>query len=151
MPFRMNSYKSSAHRSSVKVSLITLLAPPWPTILGVSELINRYLRAAKRRGSTMATGASRFTSTEYRQALLRMRQGATDQEIVRSKLMGRKKARQVREIVAGRVWLDPAVAPAHRRRAGRGFARQPATNSVSPLAQTRTRSRAGWTRTSSRR
>lgn len=76
-----------------------------------------------------------FEMYEYRQVLLRMQQGATDREIARSRLMGRKKARQVREIADGHGWLDPAVTLPVDAMLAEGFARKPATSSVSPLAQ----------------
>lgn len=42
---------------------------------------------------------------QYRQTLVRMRQGDSDREIARSKAMGRKKIAQVREIANARGWL----------------------------------------------
>ena len=45
---------------------------------------------------------------EYRQALMRMRQGDSEREIARAKLMGRAKAARFRELAAARGWLDPA-------------------------------------------
>jgi transposase len=45
----------------------------------------------------------------YRQLLVRMRQGDSDRDIARSKLMGRRKIAQVREMAEQRGWLDPAV------------------------------------------
>jgi len=42
---------------------------------------------------------------QYRQTLVRMRQGDSDREIARSKTMGRKKIAQVREIANARGWL----------------------------------------------
>jgi transposase len=44
---------------------------------------------------------------EYRQALVRMRQGDSDRDIARSKLMGRKKAAQLRGVASTRGWLQP--------------------------------------------
>lgn len=44
---------------------------------------------------------------QYRQILLRMRQGDSDRDIARSKTMGRKKIAQVRETASERGWLDP--------------------------------------------
>ncbi|MCK9540326.1 IS21 family transposase [Dokdonella sp.] len=46
---------------------------------------------------------------QYRQVLLRMRQGDSDREIARSGLMGRPKAAAVRAVAQGRGWLEPAV------------------------------------------
>src|ERR1700731_4628916 len=42
---------------------------------------------------------------QYRQSLVRMRQGDSDRDIARSKTMGRKKIAQVREIAAEHGWL----------------------------------------------
>jgi hypothetical protein len=42
---------------------------------------------------------------QYRQTLVRMRQGDSDREIARSKTMGRKKIAQVREVANARGWL----------------------------------------------
>lgn len=43
---------------------------------------------------------------EYRQALMRLRQGDSEREIARSKLMGRAKAARLRELAHERGWLD---------------------------------------------
>lgn len=51
----------------------------------------------------------RFDVYQYRQILVRMRQGDSDRDIGRSKTMGRKKIAQVREIAQERCWLDPDV------------------------------------------
>ena len=50
-----------------------------------------------------------FEMYQYRQVLLRMRQGDSDREIARTKLMGRGKTAAVRELAAPRGWLDPAT------------------------------------------
>ena len=50
----------------------------------------------------------RFEMYQYRQVLLRMRQGDSDREIARSRLMGRPKCAAVRNVAAERGWLDPA-------------------------------------------
>ncbi len=47
---------------------------------------------------------------QYRQTLVRMRQGDSDREIARSKTMGRKKIAQVREIASAHGWLAPDTA-----------------------------------------
>ena len=52
----------------------------------------------------------RFEMYQYRQALARMRQGDSDRDIARSRLMGRKKAAQLRELAASRGWLSPEAA-----------------------------------------
>lgn len=46
---------------------------------------------------------------EYRQVLVRLRQGDTDREIARSGLMGRRKAGEVREVALSHGWLEPAL------------------------------------------
>lgn len=51
----------------------------------------------------------RFEMYQYRQVLLRMRQGDSDREIARSGLMGRPKSKAVRVVAAERGWLDPAA------------------------------------------
>lgn len=46
---------------------------------------------------------------QYRQILVRMRQGDSDRDIGRPKTMGRKKIAQVRQSAQERGWLDPDV------------------------------------------
>jgi len=46
---------------------------------------------------------------QYRQVLVRMRQGDSDRDIARSRLMGRRKAAALRRVVQARGWLDPAT------------------------------------------
>ena len=48
----------------------------------------------------------RFEMYQYRQVLLRMRQGDSDREIARSGGMGRPKAAAVRAVALGQGWLD---------------------------------------------
>lgn len=45
---------------------------------------------------------------QYRQVLVRMRQGDSDRDIARSKLMGRPKAAVLRAVAQAQGWLDPA-------------------------------------------
>lgn len=45
----------------------------------------------------------------YRQVLVRLRQGDTDREIARARLMGRPKAAAFRALAAERGWLEPAA------------------------------------------
>jgi transposase len=45
---------------------------------------------------------------QYRQALVLMRQGDSDRDIARAKLMGRPKAAALRAVAQARGWLDPA-------------------------------------------
>lgn len=51
----------------------------------------------------------KFEMYQYRQILARMRQGDSDRDIARSKIMGRKKIAQVRELASERGWLAPEV------------------------------------------
>lgn len=51
----------------------------------------------------------RFEMYQYRQVLLRMRQGDSDREIARAKLMGRPKAGALRVVAMERGWLDPTT------------------------------------------
>ena len=48
----------------------------------------------------------RFEMYEYRQVLVRMRQGDSDRGIRRAGLMGRDKAKEVRAIALEQGWLD---------------------------------------------
>ncbi len=50
----------------------------------------------------------RFELFDYRQVLVRMRQGDSDRDIARGGLMGRKKLTSVRREAQTRGWLDPA-------------------------------------------
>jgi len=50
----------------------------------------------------------RFELFEYRQVLVRMRQGDSDHDIARGELMGRKKLAAVRRRAEQLGWLDPA-------------------------------------------
>lgn len=52
----------------------------------------------------------RFEMYQYRQILVRLRQGDSDRDIARSGLMGRKKVATVRELAGERGWLDGACA-----------------------------------------
>ncbi len=51
----------------------------------------------------------RFEMFHYRQVLVRMRQGDSDREIARSRVMGRRKIAHVREVAVARGWLAPTV------------------------------------------
>jgi hypothetical protein len=46
---------------------------------------------------------------QYRHVLVRMRQGDSDRDIARSRLMGRPKAKHLRTVAEARGWLDPAA------------------------------------------
>ena len=52
----------------------------------------------------------RFEMHEYRAVLVRMRQGNSDRAIARAGLMGRVKARELRDLAGLHGWLDAAVA-----------------------------------------
>lgn len=52
----------------------------------------------------------KFEMYQYRQVLVRMRQGDTDRDIARSKIMGRKKLAAVRAIATEQGWLAPETA-----------------------------------------
>ncbi len=49
----------------------------------------------------------RFEMFQYRQVLVRLRQGDTDREIARSRLMGRRKVTALRQLATERGWLSP--------------------------------------------
>ena len=49
----------------------------------------------------------RFEVYQYRQVLLHMRQGETDRNIAKARLLGRRKASIVRAIATQEGWLDP--------------------------------------------
>ena len=49
----------------------------------------------------------RFEVFEYRQVLVRMRQGDSDRDIAGARLMGRSKLKTVRQVALARGWLDP--------------------------------------------
>jgi len=48
-----------------------------------------------------------FEMYQYRQILVRLRQGDTDRQIARSRLMGRRKFAGVRALAAAQGWLAP--------------------------------------------
>jgi len=50
-------------------------------------------------------GNRRFEMYQYRQVLVRMRQGDSDRDIARSRLMGRKKVARLRVVAQERGWL----------------------------------------------
>lgn len=45
---------------------------------------------------------------EFRQILLRMRLGDSDRALAKAGLIGRPKAKALRALATGRIWLDPA-------------------------------------------
>jgi len=51
----------------------------------------------------------RFEMFQYRQALVRMRQGDSDRQIAQARIMGRRTAARLREFALERSWLDTAT------------------------------------------
>jgi hypothetical protein len=51
----------------------------------------------------------RFEMFQYRQSLVRMRQGDSDRQIAAARIMGRRTAARLRELGIERKWLDAAV------------------------------------------
>ena len=51
-----------------------------------------------------------FEMFQYRQALVRMRQGDSDRQIAAARIMGRHKAASLRACCLEYNWLDPTVA-----------------------------------------
>ena len=51
-----------------------------------------------------------FEMYQYRQALVRMRQGDSDRQIAAARIMGRQKAACLRQSCLEHNWLDPTVA-----------------------------------------
>ena len=43
---------------------------------------------------------------EFRQVLVRMRQGDSDRDLARARLIGRRKAREIRQLAQAHGWLD---------------------------------------------
>ena len=84
--------------------MIGVWAPPAPNVERDSNFPDGY-------ALFFLNGVSRtnrrFELFEYRQVLVRMRQGDSDREIVRSGLMGRKKLTAVRRMADERGWLNP--------------------------------------------
>jgi hypothetical protein len=52
----------------------------------------------------------RFEMHHHRQALLRMRQGDSDRDIAAAKIMGRRKAGDLRRVALAQGWLEPECA-----------------------------------------
>jgi hypothetical protein len=70
----------------------------------------------------------KFEMYQYRQVLVRMRQGDSDRYIDRSKIMGRKKMAAVREIATERGWLSPGSALPDDAQLATAFSRMRSTN-----------------------
>ena len=51
----------------------------------------------------------RFEMYEYRQIVVRMRQGDSDRALAKAGLIGRPKAKALRAVAAAQGWLDPQV------------------------------------------
>jgi len=58
----------------------------------------------------MQMARRRFEMFQYRQALVRMRQGDSDRQIAAARIMGRRLAAQLRELGVKRDWLDATAA-----------------------------------------
>jgi len=87
----------------------------------------------------------RFEMFEYRQVLVRLRQGDTDREIARARLMGRRKAAAVRELARQRGWLDPDGPLPDDPTLAAAFEAQPIrASNVSTLEPYRTRIEQWW-------
>jgi hypothetical protein len=82
----------------------------------------------------------RFEMHQYRQALLRMRQGDSDRQIAAARVMGRPKAAQLRELARQHGWLAPeqALPEDEAIAAALGEQRRPAST-ISSLEAHRTR------------
>ena len=52
----------------------------------------------------------KFEMFQYRQALVRMRQGDSDRQIAGARIMGRRTAARLRELALQRNWLDANAA-----------------------------------------
>lgn len=75
-----------------------------------------------------------FEMYQYRQVLLRIRQGDSDRVIARSGLMGRPKSASVRALADGRGWLDPTTPLPDDAALAAAFTHTPApSSSVSTL------------------
>jgi hypothetical protein len=80
---------------------------------------------------------------EYRQALMRLRQGDSEREIARSGLMGRAKAARFRQLAHAQGWLDPSrplppdaeIAAALAPAAAAGLTAQSALAAYRPLVE----------------
>lgn len=80
---------------------------------------------------------------QYRQVLVRMRQGDSDRDIDRSKIMGRKKKMAaVREIATERGWLSPGSALPDDAQLATAFSRMRSTNDA-PQSKVAERVRCG--------
>ncbi|WP_201215619.1 hypothetical protein [Halochromatium roseum] len=53
-----------------------------------------------------------FEMYEYRQVLVRMRQGDSDRQIAAARLMGRGKAAKLRRVASAHGWLEAEHPPA---------------------------------------
>lgn len=87
----------------------------------------------------------RFEMFEYRQVLVRLRQGDTDREIARARLMGRRKAAAVRDVAHERGWLDPDGPLPDDATLAAAFAAPPTrASNVSTLEPHRARIKSWW-------
>jgi len=80
----------------------------------------------------------KFEMHHYRQALMRMRQGDSDRDIARSRLMGRRSAAAFRAMAVDRGWLaDEGPLPDDEAIAGALVGPKRASTTVSSLAPLR--------------
>lgn len=87
----------------------------------------------------------RFEMFEYRQVLVRLRQGDTDREVARARLMGRRKTAAVREAARQRGWLDADLPLPDDATLAAAFESPPRrTSNVSTLEPHRERIRGWW-------
>ena len=85
-----------------------------------------------------------FEMYQYRQALVRMRQGDSDRQIAEARIMGRHKAACLRQSCLEHNWLDPAVVMPDDEVLAHALAKpKRASTTVSSLAAYRDRIR-GW-------
>lgn len=75
-----------------------------------------------------------FELFEYRQVLVRMRQGDSDRDIVRGGLLRRKKLTTVRREAEARRWLDPVRPLPDDATIARRTCRTPAARRLSHIA-----------------
>ena len=101
------------------VSLFAVMEPPGFRHIGASPQAGRASRiTAEHRyplghqpgAEGMTVARRRFEMFQYRQILVRLRQGDTDREIARSGLIGRRKLAAFRALCQRQGWLDPTSA-----------------------------------------
>jgi transposase len=81
---------------------------PAGAVFGLEPFLSPVILPAFLPGVTMSN--RRFEMFHYRQVLVRMRQGDSDRDLARARLMGRRKAGQLRELATQQGWLTPGTA-----------------------------------------